>query len=280
MGLSSKELDVEIRLTKDGHLRPGGSVVEIGAQQLSNDFLRATHQIDELARLFGIQGPLGLPPPLEPRYSAVGMEMQADDAPRSDAFWRWLGYKYAAVDVDNSPDSIPLDLNFDSVPAESVGGYDLVINAGTTEHVANQLNAMKIVHDLTKLNGVMIHRLPAQGFHNHGLINYNLKFFWMLSRSNLYRWIVMDFETTEPMHQIDPDILTTLKTYIPSSVARVEQYRAADCAVTIAMQKVIDIDFIPPLDVRTGADVNVEVLRQRYWTVFDPARVERELKAR
>src|SRR5260221_5485469 len=279
MGLGSRELDMILKLRKDGYIPSHGSVVEIGAQQLSNDFLKATQLIGDIARAFGIAGVPALPQPGNRSIGTGGVEMQADDAPRSEAFWQWLGYEYAAVDVDNSPGAIPLDLNFDPVPAAHLKRYDLVLNAGTTEHVANQLNAMQVVHELTKVRGTMIHRLPAQGFTNHGLINYNLKFFWMLSRSNVYKWVIMDFEANQSMLNIDPDIVTALKEFNPQSVAQVEKFRAADCSVTVAMQKLLDIDFVPPLDVRTGTDVNMEVLRKRYWTVFDTARVEREVRA-
>jgi hypothetical protein len=62
-----------------------------------------------------------------------------------------------------------LDLDFDGIPTEHKGKYSLVTNFGTTEHVANQLNAFKIIDELTALNGVMVHELPAQGWFNHGL---------------------------------------------------------------------------------------------------------------
>jgi hypothetical protein len=80
-----------------------------------------------------------------------------------------------------------LDLNYDEVPAENRGRYDLVTNFGTTEHVVNQLNAFKIIHDLTAPGGVMIHELPAQGQIDHGFFAYNPKFFHKLELSNLLR---------------------------------------------------------------------------------------------
>jgi hypothetical protein len=43
--------------------------------------------------------------------------------------------------IDGRPGSIPLDLNYDPAPNESLGKYQLVTNFGTIEHVANQLNA-------------------------------------------------------------------------------------------------------------------------------------------
>jgi hypothetical protein len=67
-----------------------------------------------------------------------------------------------AADVDTAPHTIRLDLNFDDVPDKHKGKYQLVTNFGTTEHVANQNQAMKIIHDLTAVGGVMVHNLPMQ----------------------------------------------------------------------------------------------------------------------
>jgi hypothetical protein len=67
------------------------------------------------------------------------------------------------------------------------------VNFGTTEHVANQLNAFKLIHDLAAKGCIMVHTLPSHGQFNHGLVNYNPKFFWMLARSNGYRLLHMSF---------------------------------------------------------------------------------------
>lgn len=283
MGLSSMELDLVLKLVREKRLRPGGRVAEIGAQQLSNDFLRKQAKIDVIAKELGITKRLDLPPPPPvftlDDYVRLGGEKQPDDAPRSEVFWKWMGLEYLAVDVDNSEGTLALDLNFDDVPVQHRGKYDLVINAGTTEHVANQLNAMKVIHDLTSRDGVMVHRLPGQGFTNHGLVNYNLKFFWMLARSNAYKWREMDFDPYARTIGIDKDIIETVVQFNPAARKKLESAQITEAAVAVAMEKMINIDFIPPLDVRTGEDVNVKALRDRYWTVFDPARLQREIKA-
>jgi hypothetical protein len=67
------------------------------------------------------------------------------------------------------------------------------VNFGTTEHVANQLNAFKLIHDLAAKGCIMVHTLPSHGQFNHGLVNYNPKLFWMLAHSNGYRLLHMSF---------------------------------------------------------------------------------------
>ena len=135
------------------------------------------------------------------------------------AIWRWLGVEYLAIDIDGSPDALALDLNCDAVPAAGRSKYGLVTNFGTTEHVANQANAFKIIHDLTALGGIMVHNLPCH-HPDHGLINYNPKFFWALGRANNYGRTSMCAPTLA-----DPE------------------------SIRVAFQKQHDFDFVTPLDV-------------------------------
>ena len=63
----------------------------------------------------------------------------------------------------------------------------MVTNFGTTEHIANQLQSFKIIHDLAAPGALMLHVVPAGGMPTDGLVSYNPKFFWLLCRSNGYR---------------------------------------------------------------------------------------------
>ena len=99
--------------------------------------------------------------------------------------------QYATIDLDTRHRrSIPLDLNTDQVPQPLRRQFDLVINTGTTEHVANQAQAFRIIHDLTRKGGVMFHEVPA-GSWNHGLVNYTPKFFLLLHKQNDYQQVYM-----------------------------------------------------------------------------------------
>ena len=76
------------------------------------------------------------------------------------------------VDYDAQFETLLLDLNYDDVPAAHRNRYDLTTNCGTTEHVVNQMNSFRIIHDMTKPGGFMLHDLPWSGMYNHGLFNY------------------------------------------------------------------------------------------------------------
>jgi hypothetical protein len=270
MGIGTQDLDVLLRLREEGYIPDRASIIEIGAQQLANSFLEAPQKIEAAGRCFRANGDLSLPDPT-PSFIVHGRTEHLDAAaPLARDFWRWLGFDYASVDIDESPGSIPLDLNYDDAPASAVGKYQLVTNFGTTEHVANQLNAFKVIHELTAIGGVMWHHLPAQGMLNHGLVNYNPKFFWMLARSNGYKLVYLNYSGPSIYYELPANIIDNVVAFDPGVRERLKDVRVSDAGVVVALQKVFDIPFVAPLDVTTGATTNNSVLAARYWTVFKP----------
>jgi SAM-dependent methyltransferase len=182
MGLGGAFLADLIELKRGGYLTEATKVVEIGAQQLADSFLISDSLLDEVFALFGRSRPdFGKP---------HGSFQMAEDAPSSRLFWSALGLDYTALDFDGHRDSIAIDLNRDSVTEPFAGAFDLVVNTGTTEHVANQDNAFRVIHDLTRKGGVTYHEVPA-GMSDHGLINYNPRFFWKVRDANDYEVLCM-----------------------------------------------------------------------------------------
>jgi hypothetical protein len=270
MALGIEIIHVVRRLKQEGYLRQPFSVVEIGAQQLANSLLAAREDLESLGDLFGVVQPCPLPSTVPTRLGDGGAELLAENAPRAREFWTWLGFDYAAIDIDGSAGSIPLDLNYDSPPDHMIGTYPLVTNFGTTEHVANQLNAFKIVHDLAAQGGIMIHDLPMQGMLNHGLVNYNPKFFWMLARSNGYRVVYMNVNAATSYYPLPENIVGAVSPFEPDIEIRRHAYRVADMGLVAIFQKVFDIPYVAPIDVDTGTRTENRVLEERYWSVFKP----------
>jgi hypothetical protein len=271
MGLGRDDIQIVARLRTEGHFAGERSIVELGAQQLANSLLANAAAIESVRHAFGAPArsfstPL---PSSRPNGNTAGLNPQA---PFARELWEWLGFRYSSIDVDKSPGAIALDLNFDDAPENMRGAISLVTNCGTTEHVANQLNAFKVVHDLCAIGGVMLHHVPAQGFVTHGLVNYNPKFFWMLARSNGYKWLYWDFRISDVQYRLNNDVIAELRKFHPDAEARAETYRVADGALFVVMQKLYDMDFVPPLDVPTGAEVDNPALAERYWTVLQPKR--------
>jgi hypothetical protein len=248
LGICLKDVELLIRLRKAGNLPDRASVIEIGAQQVSNSVLRSRRQVEELGRLFRVATQAPLPGPLPSGGVSDGYEPMSSEAPPARDLWTWLGFSYASIDIDGSLGSIPLDLNSAEVPKTLRGKYDLVTNFGTTEHVANQVNAFKVVHDLTALNGVMMHTLPAQGALNHGLLNYNPKFFWALAKANDYGWLYFDFVPEPTSHGLPDNLIEAVRPYRPAVIQSALEYQVTDCAMWVVLQKRKARTFSPPMD--------------------------------
>jgi hypothetical protein len=280
VGMGASILPLLRKLKQQGHIANGSAVIEIGAQQLDDSFIKATRDIAIVGRLFG-----ALMPP--PAFTWTGARSDTDllaGAPLARAFWTWLGLDYASIDIDGSPGSIPLDLNYDEVPTEFIGKYDVVTNFGTTEHVANQLQSFKIIHDLAAAGALMLHVLPAGGMLNHGLVSYNPKFFWMLGRSNGYKIAFMSMGWSARDPGLPKDLQDFLALYDRDAASQFADFRMPESSLVVALQKVFDTPFVAPLDVPTGTTTEHASLRERYWSVLKAdvsfAARERDLLAR
>ncbi len=159
---------------------------------MADDFLVAP-ELGELYDLFDR--------PLIDLGAPMGRDNFATRAPSSRQFWLSLGFDYMAIDLVG--DAFRLDLNDDLVPLSMRNRFDIVVNAGTTEHVANQENAFRVIHALVRPGGIMLHELPCQGMLTHGLINYSPKFFWHLCRENCYEvmWLTVSYDGASAVPQ-------------------------------------------------------------------------------
>jgi hypothetical protein len=97
-----------------------------------------------------------------------------------------VGADYLAYDIFEADRTAIFDLNRDAVPQEARGSFDLVLNCGTTEHVLNQFNAFRVIHDACRTGGVMYHNLPMTGYLDHGYFCYNPRLFFELAAANRY----------------------------------------------------------------------------------------------
>lgn len=79
-------------------------------------------------------------------------------------FYRSLGCgRYEAID-GNGRGTLTHDLN---LPVVSIGTFDLVTDFGTGEHIFDQAQVWRTIHDLTKPNGYIVFDRPTQGYGDH-----------------------------------------------------------------------------------------------------------------
>jgi SAM-dependent methyltransferase len=205
-----------------------GSVAEIGAQEL---FVQ-----DEPAVLREFLVHFGAAEAADDEFLAALAQRGA-----ARRLFERAGWKYICIDTSAEFDAVVLDLNYDRVPWRHRAGYDLVTNFGCTEHIANQLNAFKAIHDLVKPGGLMVHAVPCQGFVDHGLFNYSAKFFWRLAEYNSYRAVDMRLTNVGGSKPVPESFNLTF-----SVVDRSAELR--DSILWIALQKTHREGFVPLFD--------------------------------
>lgn len=106
--------------------------------------------------------------------------------------WTALGFHSQSLDIEGG--EICIDLNDGAVPEQYRGAFDIAINAGTTEHIANQGNAFAAIHDLVRVGGLMYHHVPASGNIDHGFFGYQPKFFHRLAHANEYEMVYFEMK--------------------------------------------------------------------------------------
>ncbi|MDB5306304.1 MAG: hypothetical protein JWO38_506 [Gemmataceae bacterium] len=99
---------------------------------------------------------------------------------------RLTAVEYVSFDVVSAVHADVFDLNVHGLAREHHNTFDLVVNFGTTEHLMNQFNAFKVMHEACKPGGFMFHQVPATGYINHGYFNYNALMFQELAEANGY----------------------------------------------------------------------------------------------
>lgn len=82
---------------------------------------------------------------------------------------------------------ITLDLNQEDTPKELVGTADLVLEAGTLEHVFHVPRAMGHLVRIVKTGGRILHTSPASNFIDHGFYSFSPTFFFDFYRQNGFR---------------------------------------------------------------------------------------------
>jgi len=98
--------------------------------------------------------------------------------------------EYTSFDVCPALKTELIDLNFEPLPDKHHEQYDIVLNFGTTEHIINQYNCFKVIHESAKIGGIFYHQVPSLGWFNHGYYTYHELFFKDIAEINGYE--IMD----------------------------------------------------------------------------------------
>jgi len=90
-------------------------------------------------------------------------------------FFKYQGVDCISIDINGKHKSLPLDLG---KPINNIKNFDIIINGGTTEHVYDQYNCFRNIHNFCKLWGIVVFVGPLEGYWNtHSKWKYKQEFF-------------------------------------------------------------------------------------------------------
>ncbi|MCE2949586.1 MAG: methyltransferase domain-containing protein [bacterium] len=257
MGTSAKTLSRLIAFHHQGLLPAGGSIVELGAQELY-----CTGEEEHLREVIAyFHGHLpSIRPPGD--YSRAELTAFADRGMLGNLLAA-CGFRYLALDIFEAPNTRLFDLNVESPGADLAGQFDLVTNYGTTEHVVNQYLSMKTMHELARPGGLIHHDLPMAGYHDHGYFCYNPRFFVELAESNGYE---VAFEAYSRSATATPAPGILVRHGFPERAYH-------DAGIEFALRKVSDAAFRLPLETSTSLGISQRFLApdSGYWSIDPPA---------
>jgi len=191
MGITLNSLS---QLCSSGILsKTGDKVLDIGSSNLYQadlDSLYSYAQQFELARDGDLE--------IFFQTLSKGAEYTPESGGKNESFVGQLlervGIHYEAIDIADGYRTTIFDLNHQQVPDAWKGKFDVVMNFGTTEHLLNQFNAFKVIHDATKQNGYMVHSLPFLGYCDHGYFTYTPRCMFDMAGYNNYEVVHFEFE--------------------------------------------------------------------------------------
>jgi hypothetical protein len=231
MALGSPILRIFLDLKESGSFENIKSVMELGSTDVS--CAQSEAAIEVFLKAFGVNPDKNL------------VDSIARNGPARLLF-ETAGFKYGCIDFDGRHGALQLDLNWDSVPAEHYRAHDLVMNLGCSEHVMNQFNVFKVIHDLTRPGGHMFHEFPFLGFVDHGLFVYSARLVWHLCRENNYVpvFLCVEADTTDNI-QLPENIKASFEDFY----GNFSEVRYQNAGIIAILRKIDDSEFVCPTDV-------------------------------
>ncbi len=158
---------------------------------------------------------------------------------------------YLAFDVANGYRTQIFDLNSQSLNRAQTQSFDIILNFGTTEHVMNQLNALKVIHDAVKVGGHIVHSVPCLGDIDHGYVAYTPRLFFDVASYDNYE--IIDFRYEGPVEDKPiMDIVRDYGAYFPAANRYVNEaqvaLKATDVAIYLIQKRTITKAFLTPMD--------------------------------
>ncbi|MBM3542908.1 MAG: hypothetical protein FJX44_00140 [Alphaproteobacteria bacterium] len=98
----------------------------------------------------------------------------------------YLPIEFISFDIYPGPNTEIVDLNQDTLPKRHRNSFDLILNCGTSEHILNQMNVFKVIHEAARIGAMIYHQVPTTGHINNGYLCYHPRLFRELPHVNGY----------------------------------------------------------------------------------------------
>ena len=176
-------------LIEEAQRRPfQGTVLTLGVQNV----LMSQAQFEELAKNMGTA--------LRPAPTDLKDVLIPGTVSATEVLTR-LGFdQVVTTDVDEFEGcDLLFDLNADAIPDGHQGAYDMVLDAGTLEHVFHLPNAFRNLIAFTKTGGRIVHHSPSSNHIDHGFHMFSPTLFWDYYTANgldLPRFDLLRYRTT------------------------------------------------------------------------------------
>ena len=168
-------------------------------------------------------------------------------------YLRLIGIDYQGIDVCPAPHTEIVDLNWQLVPEEWRGQYDLVLNLGTTEHLIDQTNAHAYMHDALKVGGIVLHQPPCIGWPNHGYFTYHPQFYRDLAAANDYEILDIWYSQSSAGPTFDPVIEhRSARDPLGDAISPAEGLQTPYYNLNVVMRKTTDLPFRFKLELATS----------------------------
>lgn len=249
-----------------GLFRHGGTkILDIGS---SNLYSAKAEEITDFVRAHGAPARADLAEFAE--RMAYGSGYDPVKGGRNEAFagelFEAAGMHYESFDIADGYRTTVIDLNHAVLPARLQRKFDLVLNFGTTEHILNQLNCFKVIHDATAVGGHIYHSLPAVGYVDHGYITYTGRCFFDIAGYNNYELVACWFDGPSGGNSVLQS-LRSYSSYFPVLQTALEEFSKTvqgralmdlsvpDIAINVVYRKIKDKPFWGALESSTSVGV-------------------------
>ncbi len=175
-------------------------------------------------------------------------------------------FDYLCCDVDRRPGTVYVDFNTLQFDRSLYGKFDLVMNAGTTEHLPNPVAALFLMHQLCRPGGMLFNEVPMAGWFNHGLNNLTPKFWHTL------RWM-NSYDVLSAQTKVVPDASLDDGNFGGPHLSFIENLASlggASASIEIVFLKRAARGFVPPFDAVIPTDDGGKATADLVWGSLIP----------